>query len=163
MNACALLLLLSSVVPPASPSPARARVVDLAWIAGHWVNADGGALSEEVWTVPEGDAMLGMWRYVSGGKARVLELLAIADTDRGPVLHLRHFDGRLVAREEKDRPLALPLVSLDARAKVAVFDGPGVPSGTVRITYRQPSPDVLEATLEKDGQPAQPFRFTRKR
>ena len=36
--------------------------------------------------------MLGMWRYVQGGKASVFELLAITAEPEGVVLRLRHFD-----------------------------------------------------------------------
>lgn len=147
-----------SPVPP--PAPAAARLADLAWIAGHWVDESGGNLSEEIWTEPAGESMTGLWRYVSKGRLAVQELLSIAD-DRGrPALRLRHFDPKMVAREEKDAPVTLPLVSW--KPNEAVFEGPGQPTGTVRITYRRPSPDALAVTLEKDGKP-QEFRFRRKR
>lgn len=159
------LVLLAGQGPPAAASHASpgARVADLAWISGHWQNADGGALSEEVWTEPRGDGMLGMWRFVAkDGRARVLELLAIAEEETGPVLRLRHFDRALVAREDKDKPLALALVSLDGPARRAVFEGPS-PEGMVRLRYHQPSADTLQVTLEKPGRPPQPFVFQRRR
>lgn len=163
--------LLAAQAPHPSVAPAdatthaapRARVADLRWISGHWQNAEDGALSEEVWTEPRGDGMLGMWRYVAkDGRARVLEILAIADEETGPVLRLRHFDRGLVAREEKDKPVALALVSLDLPGRRAVFEGPS-PEGMVRLRYHQPSADALEVTLEKPGRPPQPFVFQRRR
>ena len=146
--------------PPPAPSPAPARLADLAWIAGHWVDESGGNLSEEIWTEPAGESMTGLWRYVSKGRLAVQELLSIAD-DRGrPTLRLRHFDPRMVAREDKDTPVTLPLLSW--KPNEAVFEGPGIPTGTVRLTYRRPSPDTLAVTLEKDGV-RQEFRFRRRK
>ena len=87
-----------------TPAPAKAVLTDLAWLAGHWVDDSGGDLSDETWTVPFGDSMLGMWRYVEAGKAKVFELLAMTAEPEGVVLRLRHFDPRLIAREDKESP-----------------------------------------------------------
>jgi hypothetical protein len=132
----------------------------LAWLAGHWVDEPGGDLSEEVWTEPHGDSMLGMWRWVSARSARAVELLAIGVEAGRPVLRLRHFDGRLVAREERDRPLTWPLLRTGPRE--AVFEGSeGSGRGKARLTYRSPDPDTLVAILEKGGKP-QEFRYRRR-
>ena len=80
----------------------RPSLPTLAWIAGHWIDDADGDLSEEVWTAPAGDSMIGMWRYAAKGRLAVQELLSIADHGDGPVLRLRHFDPKMVAREEKD-------------------------------------------------------------
>ena len=146
---------------PASESPAMAKpatLAQVAWIAGHWVDASEGALSEEVWAAPSGDSMIGMWRYVAKGKLQIFELLSITQEDGGPVFRLRHFDPRMVAREEKDKPLALKLVSI--KDGEAAFEGPGQPTGTVRLTYRRHAPGSLSVTLDKDGA-SQEFRFRR--
>ena len=37
----------------------------------HWVDDSEGGLSEEVWTAPSGDSMIGMWRYVAKGKVQM--------------------------------------------------------------------------------------------
>jgi hypothetical protein len=66
------------------------------------------------------------------------------------VLRLRHFDARLTAREERDRPLALPLA---ARGDGLLrFEGPRVDGGPgpVVITYRREE-GGLEVSLEKAG------------
>jgi hypothetical protein len=154
--AAGLLVPALGAAPPAVPS----TLADVAFIAGHWVGGDGGDLWEEIWTAPEGDSMVGTWRYVSGGRARVYEILTL--TAEGPhvVLRLRHFDPKLVAREEKDRPLELPLVAKQGRE--AVFEGAedGV-KGPVRLTYRGGEKDTLEVVLEKEGK-RQEFRFRRR-
>ena len=150
-------LFLTYVLTAASPTP-RGSMADVAFIAGHWRDVSEG-LSEEIWTAPEGDAMLGMWRMVSGGKARIYELLSIRQEEAGPVLLLRHFEPRLKAREDKDAPLSLPLVR--AAAGEAVFEGKSAAGGLLRLTYRQRGEDGLEATLEKDGGPPELFKLQR--
>lgn len=126
---------------------------------GHWVGVQDGALSEEIWTAPVGDSMLGLWRLVADGRARVYELLAIGtDPELGVVLRLRHFDERLRAREEQDRPLVLRL-SRAAKNEV-VFEGTGS-DGAVRLTYRRDGADALVAVLER-GPRRDEFRYRRR-
>ena len=152
---------LSMMAPPAlaSEDPVAAKAATLAqvaWIAGHWVDDAGGGLSEEVWAAPNGDSMIGMWRYVAKGKAQIFELLSITEEAGGPVFRLRHFSPKMVAREEKDKPLTLSLVSLKERE--AVFEGQEDGAGTVRLTYRRPTAETLSVTLDKPGK-SQEFRF----
>ena len=156
------LLALAVQAPPATaqaPATAPASLADVAFMAGHWLGGEGGDVSEEVWTAPEGDSMLGMWRYVSKGQARVLELLSLRAEPDGVTLRLRHFDPRLVAREDKESPLVLRLVR---RAPgEATFEGPAVgAAGTVWLTYRREGADGLVSILDKGGSP-QEFRFRR--
>jgi hypothetical protein len=153
----ALCSFLITAVLAAEPA---ATLADVAFITGHWQGRTAEGFSEEVWTAPEGDGMLGMWRWVEGGKAAVLELLTIRQEASGPVLRLRHFNGALVAREEKDKPVELPLVS--RAGGEAVFEGPSSTGGQVRLTYKREGDNALLVTLEKGGQKV-PFRFERAR
>jgi hypothetical protein len=150
---------------PEAGAGARASVADLAWIAGHWVGDAGGDVSEEVWTEPAGDCMVGLWRYVSGGRLKVYESLALVAEGDGVVMRLRHFGPDGVGWEEKERPISLRLVA--AGEGEAAFEGPGRKDGeTVRISYRRAAPDALTSVLEK-WMPGEPrsrtdFRFERK-
>lgn len=143
----------------AAPPPAPATLADVSFIAGHWVGGDAGDLSEEIWSAPEGDSMMGMWRYVAKGRARIFEMLTLTAEGPNVVLRIRHFAPRLVAREEKDGAVALPLVAKGPHE--AVFEGPedGV-KGAVRLAYRRDG-DSLTAVLEKEGK-KQEFRFRRR-
>lgn len=148
----------ASPTPP-SPAPAATGLAAAAFMEGHWIGTQDGGLSEEVWSAPAGDSMLGMWRFVVGGRARVFELLAIGtDPEAGLVLRLRHFDGRLVAREPQDRPLVLRLRS-SAAGEVS-FEGPG-PDGPLRLAYRREGAEGLVAVLER-GARRDEFRYRRK-
>ncbi len=155
-------LLLAGLVPDmgAAPAPVPATLADVAFMSGHWVGGDPGDLSEEVWTAPEGDSMVGMWRYVAKGQTRIFEMLTLTLEGPGVVLRLRHFDAKLVAREERERAVELPLVAKGPRE--AVFEGPASDGkGTVRLTYRRGEDDVLVGVLEKGGS-KQEFRFRRR-
>ena len=129
-------------------------------MAGHWIGGDPGDLSEEVWSAPEGDSMMGMWRFVTKGRTQIYEILTVTKEGENVVLRIRHFNPKLVAREEKDRAVELPLVSKSANE--AVFEGPEYNvKGNVRLTYRRPTPDTLTGVLEKEGK-QQVFSFRRR-
>ncbi|MGE5414152.1 MAG: DUF6265 family protein [Syntrophomonadaceae bacterium] len=148
------------LAPFSARGAGEAKLSDFGWLAGRWVDDSGGNLSEEIWTAPSGDAMQGMWRYVTDGKARIYEILTIAAEDGGLVMRVRHFDAKLAAREEKAAPVVLRLVASSDRS--AAFEGPE-PGGPVviRLTYSSPSPGALTVVLEKDGKKAGGFSFRR--
>ncbi len=140
----------------AETPPPRAKVADLAWMAGHWIGEAGtGDLSEEVWVPPAGDNMMGMWRWVGEGKAKLFELLVIVDEPDGPVFRLRHFDRAGVGWEDKDQPLNLKLIR--AGREEAAFEGTEK-GGMVRIAYRREG-GALTVTLDRAGKPPATFRF----
>ncbi len=116
MNRTAFLALALAVLTQAvsadSTSPSLAK---LSWLAGRWVDDSGGNLSEETWTAPSGDGILGMWRLVVGGQIKLSELLSIQAEGQTLVLRLRHFDAKLVGREERDKPLELTLAGWSER------------------------------------------------
>ena len=71
MNALRLSLVVWAFAVGASADPAAAAGIgDLTWMAGRWVDDSGGDVSEETWLPPSGDCMVGMWRWVGGGKAK---------------------------------------------------------------------------------------------
>jgi hypothetical protein len=155
----AVLLLAGSLPVGAGAPPPPATLADVAFMAGHWIGGEPD-LSEEVWSAPEGDSMVGMWRYVAKGRTRIYEILTLTAEGPNVVLRIRHFDPKLVAREEKDRAVELPLVAKGPRE--AVFEGPEYEvKGTVRLTYRLADDDTLTCVLEKEGT-KQEFRFRRR-
>ena len=161
LSALAIAVALSAPIHAQAPSsaPVPATLADVAFMAGHWIGGEGGDLSEEIWSAPEGDSMLGMWRYVSKGQARIYELLTL--TAEGPhvVLRIRHFDPKLVAREDKERAVELRLVRKGpSEAEFAGSESDG--KGSVRLTYRGAA-DTLTGVLEKTGS-KQEFRFRRR-
>ncbi|HUM00781.1 MAG TPA: DUF6265 family protein [Thermoanaerobaculia bacterium] len=158
--ALGLALLVSFPLLAQTPAPPKPTLKDLGFLAGHWVDSSERHLSEEVWSQSSGDSMVGMWRYMSEGKTKVIELLSIRDEAGGPVLRIRHFDADLVAREDKGAPVALPLVERSER--YARFSGPAAGGkGAVTVSYQRDR-DGLKATVTKDGS-SEEFRFRQSR
>jgi hypothetical protein len=69
------------------PTPAKATIGDLAWLAGVWVGRRStGSSSEERWSPPLGGAMLAVSRSVNtSGKMFAFEYLRIVERDGGLV------------------------------------------------------------------------------
>ena len=137
--------------------PAAPSLGSLAWLSGQWSSEEGGQLSEETWSVAHGTSMVGMWRLVIDGTPRVLELLSLTVEGEDVVLRLRHFDAKLVAREEKGAPLVLKLVESGERR--AAFRGAGT-KGPLTITYAVEG-DNLVGTVKHGDEALQAYRMRR--
>ncbi|MCY3002458.1 MAG: DUF6265 family protein [Planctomycetota bacterium] len=136
----------------ALPTPAKATIADLAWLAGNWVGTRGtsGTTSiEERWSPPLGGAMLAVSRTVSKGKLAGFEYLRVVERDGGLVY---------VAQPGGNPPTEFVLTELSASR--AVFENPRHDSPQ-RIVYEL-SGDSLSASVGymKGGRP-QRFGFKR--
>ena len=106
----------------------------LSWLTGTWVaNADGDHL-EEIWSEPVGDTMMGVFRWVKGGKVWINEIVTITAESDGLVFRLRHFDRKMTAWEDKDKPFYYPVKHI-GRSEI-VFENPKRDHPR-RITYRR--------------------------
>ncbi|MCG8460208.1 MAG: DUF6265 family protein [Holophagales bacterium] len=101
---------------PASAGQAGASLESLAWLPGTWRGTAGGQSIEEIWTVPAGGALAGMFRWYSDDSVRLYELMTIDAAGGGLTLRLRHFSAALEAWEEKDAPLVFRLAAADDRS-----------------------------------------------
>ncbi|HXV15098.1 MAG TPA: DUF6265 family protein [Candidatus Krumholzibacteria bacterium] len=104
----------------------KAKLSDVAWIAGWWEGTGIDARAEEVWSEAAGGAMMGMFRLIEEGETVFYELMTIAETDGSLTLVLKHFNDDLTGWEEHDEVVEFPLVRLSDDE--AVFDG---------LTYRR--------------------------
>lgn len=151
-----------AVAPDAARATTASTLADFAWLAGRWVERGEGTVSEEHWQGVEGDCMLGTWRLVSRGAARVLELLQLRQEEAGVFMHLLHFDGGMVPWEGEETPLRMTATAPEPG--VAIFEGTGTDGEPVRITYRRvrrpDGRDGYDGLLEH-GEERQEFHFTR--
>lgn len=69
----AAMLLMAAAPVPAAPTD----VGDLAWLAGTWVQDEGGEWTAESWAEPRGGVMLGHSLSGAGGKAQAFEFLML--------------------------------------------------------------------------------------
>jgi len=58
-------------------------LTSLAWMAGSWEMARGGACIEERWTAPAGGTLIGMSRTVADGRTRSFEFMRIESRSDG--------------------------------------------------------------------------------
>lgn len=137
----------------AMPTPAKAVIGDLAWLAGAWAGTrgTGGAISfEERWSPPKGGAMLATSRTVSRDKMSAFEFLRIVERDGGLVY---------IAQPNGTAPTEFVLTEFSATR--AVFDNPrhDYPK---RIVYELSADGALTATIGfmKGGTPRR-FEFKR--
>lgn len=156
----ALLLYIATAHPSAAGEarPAPVTIADVAFFAGHWSGEEEGNLSEEVWTAPSGDSMVGLWRWVADGKLKLYESLAVVADERGVSFLLRHFDRKGIGREEKEKPITLRAVR--ASGQEVVFEGKDRNGGPLGLTYRREG-DLLVVVLDKAGKKEE-FRMKRR-
>lgn len=122
---------------------AKARIGEVAWLAGRWIGEFSGGTGEEVFAPPAGDSMLGMFRLVKDGRIVFSELMTIVEEDGSLVLKLKHFDRDLKGWEEKDVVRKFPLIKLTERE--AYFDS---------ITYQRDGDELrfFVAVRQKNGE-----------
>lgn len=136
-------------------TPAKARIGELAWIAGAWTGMLGERTIEQHWSAPLAGSIVAMYRSIQGGRPTLYELLAIEQEGEGLVLRIKHFTpGQgLVGQEAKDQSNDNTLVSIDG--KTATFQG-GSADSPVQIRFNSPDPDALNITVtrQRSGAPA---------
>lgn len=135
-------------------APEKVSLEELAFMSGHSRGELDGGISDEHWSEPAGDSMMGTYRYIKDGKVQMYEMMAIEQTASGPVLHLKHFNPNLEGWEEKTKVWNYPLARFSPGN--AVFESP---DKNTRITYRVAGNGVLEATLERTGRKTEVFSF----
>lgn len=121
----------------AMPTPAKAAIADLAWLAGAWVGMrSSGSSIEERWSPPLGGAMLAVSRTVNtSGRMVAFEYLRIIEREGGLVY---------IAQPTGNAPTEFVLSELGAHR--AVFDNPrhDYPK---RIVYELSPEGALTATI----------------
>ena len=99
----------------------EAKLHEISWLAGHWKGEAFGGITEEVWTAPLGDSMMGSFKLVSEGKVQFYELCQVREENNSLILRLKHFNGDLTAWEEKNETVEFRLVKMEKNA--AYFEG----------------------------------------
>jgi hypothetical protein len=126
---------------------AKAKVEDLAWMAGSWRSEHDGDVFEEHWLPPAGGCMAAVFRAVEGGKPDMFEISSIETAADGTVaLRIRHFGAELVPwKSEGEKAPSWTLQS--ATKDMAVFEDPKQEFPR-RIAYRLLGGDTLGVRLD---------------
>ena len=140
-----------------SPQSSLTSLSQLEFISGRWAGELNGGKTDEHWSAPSGDNMMGVFRYVKNGKAVFFEMMLIEMTSNGPVLRLKHFNPGLIGWEEKDQAYSYPLMEFNRNR--AVFERP---DKQTRLIFNRTSEQTMTVTLEqvKDGKPtSEDFKY----
>lgn len=120
----------------------EATLEDVKWITGHWRGEAFGGTTEEIWSPPLGNSMMGSFKLVAGGEVQFYELMTIVEVGSTLILRLKHFHGDMKGWEEKDETVDFKLVAI-AEGK-AYFDN---------FTFESNSDDSITVyvVVEDDG------------
>lgn len=128
---------------------ATGPLAELVWLTGSWSSAEGGKTSEEHWTTPSANLMLGMNRSVDSGVTKHHEQLRIESKDEGVFY---------IASPSGQETTAFKLV--ESGKSYAVFENPDH-DYPKRISYRR-SGSTLTVKIEGDpGERVAEWRWQR--
>jgi hypothetical protein len=146
----------AQATPAASPSPAPsaadvdtsglpAKLDDFAWMVGEWTGKLGEMSAYETWSAPRAGVMMGSFQLHAEGRSRVLEFMVLRQAGERIELRFRHFNDKLTAFEEKEKPL---IVILDRHEGNSwSFRNPYGDRPT-RVTIHRPEDDRMSVEVE---------------
>lgn len=128
-------LILLALAPSPSHLAVEPGITDLAWLRGDWRQASDRGLAQELWSQPDGDNMVGVFRWQRpDGSPMVLEILILRQTDAGLHLRYRHFDADLTPwKSEADGPIVLKAVRVEGTT--ARFENAAPDADPSAVTY----------------------------
>lgn len=139
----------------ANAGPVKSTLEPLAWVKGRWIGELPWGKIEEIWSPESEGVMMGMFRMSNRGKPSLYEFMTLELKGEGVRLKIRHFNGLLVAREEKDKFVDFDLVGLDDKSATFFVD-----EGVAKVTlvYRRTGADSMAVEFKKvpvEGKPQQ--------
>ena len=97
----------------ASKETFKASINDVSWVSGYWLGEAFGGKTEEVWTSPLGNSMMGSFKLVVEDVIQFYELCTISEENESLVFRLKHFHNDLKGWEEKNDMIEAALVKID--------------------------------------------------
>ena len=140
--------------------PPELRQVE--FVGGGWRSLDKDGLSEEIWSLPHGKSISGVFRIVTpDGTLQMQETLLITAEPDGLFLRLRHFDAKLISREEKDAPIVLKLEKGESNR--AVFRKVSGSASLDTITYERVNQTLRGAVVFTPESKRETIKFEMRR
>lgn len=137
LNIIALLGSIGSLVHTAGAQSAADLSV-VSHIEGHWKGQFNGGPIEASWSAPEGNNIVGYIRMIRDDKPSLYEIFAFEQTDKGPLVRVKHFKPGLISVEEKEEADTYHFI--ESRKNEALFEKS---DKKVRILYELRKPDVF--------------------
>lgn len=102
-------------------APPRARIADLAWIAGTWEGEGISGPAREVYSAPLGGQIAGHFTQTRNGAVTFHEFITIAERDGSIEYRIKHFNSDHTGWEERNQVQRFRLVAVESDAWY--FDG----------------------------------------
>ena len=93
--------------------PPKAKIDDVAWIAGNWKGAAMGGGFTESWDSPSSGSMVGMFKVYKDDTVIFYELLILVEEEGSLALKVKHFNADFTAWETKEDYVNFRLVSVE--------------------------------------------------
>lgn len=90
----------------------NATLNEIKWLAGHWVGEALGGITEEIWSPPLGNSMMGAFKLSKDNAVIFYELVTIVEENQSLILRLKHFNSQLKGWEEKNKTIDFRLVKV---------------------------------------------------
>lgn len=119
---------------------AAASLNALTWMAGSWELREGTSCTEEYWTMPAADTLIGMSRTVDNGRTRSFEFMRIE----------ARADGIYYVAQPSGKPPVDFKLSTEPGAEL-VFMNPGHADHLKRIVYRRDGDGGMAARIEGEN------------
>ncbi|PRX57276.1 DUF6265 family protein [Flagellimonas meridianipacifica] len=91
----------------------KASLSEVSLLAGHWKGEAFGGMTEEIWSPPQGNSMMFVFRLMNDGEVTFYEIGHILQQNETLILQLKHFNGDLKGWEEKDETVDFKLVKIE--------------------------------------------------
>ena len=145
----------------ATPAAGALSISSVAFMSGQWRGQTEDGVFEEHWSRAEGNNIMGMFRWLKAdGTPVMFEMLAMTQEPEGVFMRLKHFNSKLVGREEKGEATTLRLASASpTRAEFAGAEGETHVAGAV---YERTA-DALHITIRFTDDKREPLKFELKR
>ena len=123
----------------------------MAWLAGRWTGDGLGGRTEEIWSPPDGETMMGVFRLIRKDEPVFYEFMTLRKTDRGLALQLKHFHPDMKGWEEKEKYVEFLYVGRDGERyhfEGLTFDRTSEDTVTIYLALRQKDGSVSEAKFQ---------------
>ncbi|GAB3932145.1 DUF6265 family protein [Larkinella terrae] len=143
-----ILIALYLLVNLAGHAQSKGSLTDVSFMEGRWKGTFNGGPIDAAWAAPQGDNLAGFMRMMKDGKVTMYELLIFEQTEKGPIVLVKHFKPGLIGSEEKD--VSDRYSFIEAKKNQALFEKS---DGSIRIIYEKRSDNqlVIQRGNQKDG------------
>ncbi len=147
---------------PKEPAAAAGQSLDsVSFMSGRWRGHNENGVFEEHWSSAEGNNIMGMFRWVKDdGTPVMFELLTMTQEPEGLFMRIKHFNAKLVAREDKDDAVTLKLA--ESGPARAVFKGVETEKRVAAAEYEKTA-DGLHITIRFTDDKRPPLNFDLKK